>query len=482
MNFRKGSYKGQTKIVVTKSGEELLVRHGEGTYVYPNQFYKYQGQWNNGVKHGQGVLQMRDGSSYEGSFIKGEVQGFGLKRWVDGDTYNGEWHMGEMSGHGVFTYDNQDKYDGSFERNARHGEGELALKNHDVYNGHHAHDKKHGSGDYMWGDESKFVGKWVKGQRVGQGEQTLVTGEIYTGEWVGDQMHGQGKWEHKESGVVFEGEWERGQPKVAVGQLLVRTEKTSELAPPKTAAKRPPSKAKTKRGGKEEEAVPAHEEVVEMKIGPVTLIPIDNSLERDEEVEEGEVGSLLLPLKPGGEVPLLVLCAADNDKNTRKEESGRVFSITLVIPAKPESDDETDPKKKVNDEEEEAPVVGFYVEAPQRGEDGCFPDPPEDQPAPPLTMTVTRTSKAGMCILDDLVVYVGGGPLEQLYLVIEDATPAMAPELDEGEEEEECEFRENANYVEKRRYAPVFLQPISLRVMCDDAEGGKKKKKPKKKK
>lgn len=28
-------------------------RHGFGTYTYPNAFFKYEGQWVNGVKHGE---------------------------------------------------------------------------------------------------------------------------------------------------------------------------------------------------------------------------------------------------------------------------------------------------------------------------------------------------------------------------------------------------------------------------------------------
>ena len=83
MSFKKGVYTGQTKTILTKSGEELLVRyvkmvggvlndggdgdslppppffsHGEGTYVYPNSFYKYQGQWNNGIKHGLLIITL----------------------------------------------------------------------------------------------------------------------------------------------------------------------------------------------------------------------------------------------------------------------------------------------------------------------------------------------------------------------------------------------------------------------------------------
>lgn len=44
------------------------VRHGKGTYIYENAFFRYEGEWVNGVKHGHGILRMADGSYYEGWF------------------------------------------------------------------------------------------------------------------------------------------------------------------------------------------------------------------------------------------------------------------------------------------------------------------------------------------------------------------------------------------------------------------------------
>ena len=37
----------------------------EGTYLYSNSFFQYEGEWKQGLKHGQGRLSMGDGSYYE---------------------------------------------------------------------------------------------------------------------------------------------------------------------------------------------------------------------------------------------------------------------------------------------------------------------------------------------------------------------------------------------------------------------------------
>ena len=58
------------------------LRHGKGTYAYPNKFFQYDGEWQNGVKQGlfqickkigNGALYMKDGTKYEGDFNNGEI-------------------------------------------------------------------------------------------------------------------------------------------------------------------------------------------------------------------------------------------------------------------------------------------------------------------------------------------------------------------------------------------------------------------------
>jgi hypothetical protein len=39
---------------------------GRGTYVFPKKFFKYEGSWVAGKRHGHGMLTMADGGYYEG--------------------------------------------------------------------------------------------------------------------------------------------------------------------------------------------------------------------------------------------------------------------------------------------------------------------------------------------------------------------------------------------------------------------------------
>ena len=50
---------------------------GFGTYVFENKFFRYEGEFRDGKKHGVGKLVMKDGSFYEGEFKDGEMNGKG---------------------------------------------------------------------------------------------------------------------------------------------------------------------------------------------------------------------------------------------------------------------------------------------------------------------------------------------------------------------------------------------------------------------
>lgn len=94
-------YTGDTKRITTKSEEQVLVRHGKGTYVWSSAF-SYTGDWVNNKKHGKGIFRMPDSSSYEGDFRDGEMEGHGVRKFADGSSFEGDFHLGEFHGQGVF--------------------------------------------------------------------------------------------------------------------------------------------------------------------------------------------------------------------------------------------------------------------------------------------------------------------------------------------------------------------------------------------
>ena len=44
---------------------ETKKRNGTGTFLYPNSFFQYSGEWKQNVKQGKGILYMKDGGSFE---------------------------------------------------------------------------------------------------------------------------------------------------------------------------------------------------------------------------------------------------------------------------------------------------------------------------------------------------------------------------------------------------------------------------------
>ena len=235
-----GVYTGDLKKVVTSTGEEVHVRHGKGTYTYPNRFFSYSGDWVEGVKHGQGVFTLGDGSEYEGQFANGEIQGHGLRKWPNGSSYSGEFHRGEMHGgarsvaiflhraasscaDGIFIYANGDKYEGGFKGNKRDGEGRIECANGNSFAGHFRENRMHGDGRLIWRDVAKYSGGWANGERSGWGvEHFALSGDSFEGEFANDRRHGKGRFRHGASTVAYDGLWRDGERAVLPSELRLR--------------------------------------------------------------------------------------------------------------------------------------------------------------------------------------------------------------------------------------------------------------------
>jgi hypothetical protein len=80
-------------------------RHGFGTYTVKNGG-AYEEHWENGYKHGKGILYNKDGNKiYEGDWKFGEPDGFGIFFNKKGDViYNGEIKRGRTN-NGIFWQD-----------------------------------------------------------------------------------------------------------------------------------------------------------------------------------------------------------------------------------------------------------------------------------------------------------------------------------------------------------------------------------------
>ncbi|KAI4807482.1 hypothetical protein KUCAC02_027288 [Chaenocephalus aceratus] len=179
-------------------GEVLnAIRHGTGTYRCANNGVLYTGQWDQGKRHGKGVVYFKQGkktSWYKGDWVKNNREGWGTRCYPSGNTYSGEW-----------------------KNNLRHGEGSMRwLKLGQQYVGMWQNGVQHGNGTHVWilrradgsqySQRNQYAGDFVQGQRHGQGTFRYAGGAIYEGQWRNNKKHGRGKFTF-EDGHVFEGEF-----------------------------------------------------------------------------------------------------------------------------------------------------------------------------------------------------------------------------------------------------------------------------------
>ncbi|XP_015192642.1 MORN repeat-containing protein 1 isoform X2 [Lepisosteus oculatus] len=198
-----------------------LLRDGYGLYVYPNSFFRYEGQWKLGKKHGHGKLVMKDGSYYEGEFVNGEIEGNGLRYWAcSGNTYSGQFNSGELHGYGVMQYGTGERFEGEFSFGLREGHGFLVDKEGQIYEGSFHKNKKHGEGQMTYRNGDQYEGDWILDQRQGHGVMHFADGSIYEGQWRNNLFNGQGTMIHC-SGVIYEGLWTSGQPAGGASKIVI---------------------------------------------------------------------------------------------------------------------------------------------------------------------------------------------------------------------------------------------------------------------
>ncbi|XP_006885993.1 PREDICTED: MORN repeat-containing protein 1 [Elephantulus edwardii] len=194
---------------------------GYGVYVYANSFFRYEGDWKGGKKHGHGKLLFKDGSYYEGEFVDGEITGEGCRHWaLSENTYTGQFLLGEPHGHGIMQYGAGGHYEGAFSHGIREGHGLLVDQAGQVYQGSFHNHKKHGHGQMIFKNGDQYEGNWVLDQRQGHGVLCCADGSTYEGQWHSDVFSGQGRMAHC-SGVVYDGMWISGHPVEQATKIVI---------------------------------------------------------------------------------------------------------------------------------------------------------------------------------------------------------------------------------------------------------------------
>ena len=155
---------------------EGFSRHGIGCYWHHGLNMKYEGNWENDLIHGKGVLKVKDKWTYRGKFVKNKKHGLGELKFVSGT-----------------------KYKGQFKDDQKHGKGSMFWINPaEVYHGEWTKGRLEGFGIYIYQNNfsankylrNHYRGFFKNGQRDGLGVHFYSDGSVYLGEWKNNNKHG----------------------------------------------------------------------------------------------------------------------------------------------------------------------------------------------------------------------------------------------------------------------------------------------------
>ena len=140
--------------------------------------------WKKKGYHGPVICNYADGSEYQGEWQDGKRHGIGTYISPTGTRYEGEWKDDGANGHGICHYADGMKYDGQFESGERHGKGILISPEGDCYEGQFKYDLLNGEGIYTWGDGVRSEGEFRDGKPwnvVGYDEYGEICGLLVDG-------------------------------------------------------------------------------------------------------------------------------------------------------------------------------------------------------------------------------------------------------------------------------------------------------------
>uniref|UniRef100_A0A3B4BG27 VPS9 domain-containing protein n=1 Tax=Periophthalmus magnuspinnatus TaxID=409849 RepID=A0A3B4BG27_9GOBI len=170
--------------------------HGYGEYIAPNKtLHKndlYQGYWKDGKMHGLGTYYA-NGEVYEGSFQNGMRHGQGMLRTGKLNTsspsvFIGQWVNDKKTGYGVFDDITGEKYMGQWQEHQRQGTGVVVTQFGLYYEGAFKDNKMMGTGVLVSEDDTTFEGEFSDDWTLnGKGVLTMTNGDYleasFHGEW-----------------------------------------------------------------------------------------------------------------------------------------------------------------------------------------------------------------------------------------------------------------------------------------------------------
>ena len=164
----------------------------------------YDGEWENDLKSGFGVLKNAEGT-YQGRFMNDKYEGDGSFTYKNGDKYEGSWQEGRKQGMGRFEKSTGEVYIGNFDRDVYEGGGQLTESSGLLYTGDFHCGKFHGVGQVIYPSGDVFQGLFEKGVRSGPGAVTKSDGCVISGYYEGDALQSESCEVSYPSGLLYRG-------------------------------------------------------------------------------------------------------------------------------------------------------------------------------------------------------------------------------------------------------------------------------------
>lgn len=215
MRYKDFEYDGQTSGFLFNK-----VPNGFGKAYYSDGG-RYEGEWVDGLRHGQGRFIVSDGTIYIATFKDNFPDGPGEIRYAKGSILKGNFDHGWHMPKGTLRYKNGSTYVGPLKKNRPHGMGKLTYSDGDYYVGEFVEGKRQGKGTlYVPNDkyiECYYTDYWIpdiptkpvmifyrNGVKVygyldenwtitGQGIAEYPDGAKYEGQMKRSLRHGYGK-------------------------------------------------------------------------------------------------------------------------------------------------------------------------------------------------------------------------------------------------------------------------------------------------
>jgi hypothetical protein len=143
---------------------------------------EYVGEWMAEKRHGMGTLFRRDGGRYDGSWVDDKQSGSGCER-LPGSTYTGQFENGLRHGQGRCIFDDGRACSGEWFEGLWHGDMRVVWADGAAYEGQYQLNKRSGVGQYTWADGRMYHGEWSGSKQHGRGTFTDVEGHVWTGHW-----------------------------------------------------------------------------------------------------------------------------------------------------------------------------------------------------------------------------------------------------------------------------------------------------------